>query len=44
LVREALKPTAAMKRIIATRTDWGATDATLLRRWQGKWHANRMLS
>ena len=37
MVRQNLKPTTAMKRIIETRTDWGATDATLLRRWQAKW-------
>jgi len=38
LVREAtLKPTTAMKRVMRARKDWGATDATLLRRWQGKW-------
>lgn len=32
-----LKPTTAMKRVIATRREWGASDDTLLRRWQGKW-------
>jgi len=38
LVRDAtLKPTTAMKCVMATRKDWGATDTTLLRRWQSKW-------
>ena len=38
MVREAsLRPSTAMKRVIASRKDWGATDATLLRRRQGKW-------
>lgn len=32
-----LKPTTAMKRVIAERSDWGTVDETLLRRWQGKW-------
>jgi hypothetical protein len=40
LVRDhSLKPTTAMKRIMLGRKDWGATDATLLRRWQVKWRA-----
>jgi hypothetical protein len=33
----SLTPTAAMKHIIRARTNWGATDATLIRRWQCKW-------
>jgi hypothetical protein len=33
----SLKPTTAMKRIMHDRTDWGASDETLLRRWQVKW-------
>jgi len=38
LVRDAsLKPTTAMKRVLRTRKEWGATDASLLRRWQVKW-------
>lgn len=39
LVRDAsLKtPTTAMKRIISRRKDWGASDETILRRWQEKW-------
>jgi hypothetical protein len=37
----SLTPTTAMKRIIRTRTDWGASDATLLRRWQAKWQTNK---
>lgn len=32
-----LKPTTAMKRVIATREDWGESEETLLRRWQVKW-------
>ncbi|EJN16284.1 hypothetical protein PMI42_00119 [Bradyrhizobium sp. YR681] len=32
-----LKPTTAMLRIIRSRTDWNATEPTLLRRLQGKW-------
>ena len=32
-----LKPTTAMKRVIAKRKEWQESDATLLRRWQGKW-------
>jgi hypothetical protein len=36
----SMKPTAAMKLLIKERNDWGATDATLLRRWQVKWKAN----
>lgn len=40
LVRDAsLKPSTAMKRVMLSRKDWGATDATLLRRWQVKWKA-----
>ena len=34
---QSLKPTTAMKHIIAGRIDWGASDETLLRRWQVKW-------
>jgi hypothetical protein len=41
VVREAMKPTTAMRHIMKSRPDWGATDATLLRRWQGKWRANQ---
>lgn len=37
VVDPKLKPTTAMKRVIATRRNWGATDDTLLRRWQDKW-------
>jgi len=38
LVREpALRPTTAMRHVISTRKDWGASDPTLLRRWQEKW-------
>lgn len=33
----ALKPTTAMKQIIAEHDDWLETPETLLRRWQGKW-------
>ncbi|MFZ3328304.1 MAG: hypothetical protein WA231_21535 [Methylocella sp.] len=29
-----------MKRIMRSRNDWGASDETLLRRWQVKWKAN----
>jgi hypothetical protein len=36
----SLKPTTAMKRIMRRRNDWGASDETLLRRWQVKWKAN----
>jgi hypothetical protein len=32
-----LKPTAAMRLVIKSRSDWGATPETLLRRLQGKW-------
>jgi hypothetical protein len=32
-----LKPTTAMKRVMQGGKDWGATDETLLRRWQDKW-------
>lgn len=32
-----LKPTTAMKRIVAERKDWGTSDSSLLRRWQDKW-------
>jgi hypothetical protein len=42
LVRDPLlKPTAAMKRVMRTREDWGATDATLIRRWQAKFKVSR---
>ena len=34
------KATTAMKRIMRSRNDWGASDETLLRRWQVKWKAN----
>jgi len=34
---QLLKPTTAMKRVMASRKDWGASDETLLRRWQVKW-------
>ncbi len=41
LVRNpSMKPTAAMKLLIKERKDWGATETTLLRRWQVKWKAN----
>ena len=33
----SLRPTTAMKRVKASRRNWGATDETLLRRWQIKW-------
>jgi hypothetical protein len=33
----SLTPTTAMKRVMRSRTNWGAIDATLLRRWQDKW-------
>jgi hypothetical protein len=33
----SLKPTTAMKRVVAGRKDWSASDETLLRRWQIKW-------
>jgi hypothetical protein len=36
----SLKPTTAMKRVMRSRNDWGASDETLLRRWQVKWKAN----
>src|SRR5439155_7502591 len=32
-----LTATAAMRRVINSRDDWGATPETLLRRLQGKW-------
>lgn len=32
-----LKPTTAMKRVIATRKAWDEGEETLLRRWQVKW-------
>ena len=35
----SLKATTAMKRIMRSRNDWGASDETLLRRWQVKWKA-----
>jgi hypothetical protein len=35
----SLRPTTAMKRVLATRKDWGVSDETLLRRWQVKWKA-----
>jgi hypothetical protein len=42
MVRESsLKATTAMKRVVRGRHDWGATDATLIRRWQGKWKSGR---
>jgi hypothetical protein len=33
----SLRPTTAMKRVIASRRDWRASDEALLRRWQVKW-------
>jgi hypothetical protein len=33
-----LKRTRAMRRIIRGRKDWGASEETLLRRWQVKWN------
>ena len=33
----SLKPTTAMKQVIASRKSWDASDETLLRRWQEKW-------
>ena len=36
----SLKPTTAMKRVMRSRNHWGASDETLLRRWQVKWKAN----
>jgi hypothetical protein len=36
----SLKPTTAMKRVMASRRDWHASDETLLRRWQVKWKRN----
>ena len=33
----SLRPTTAMKRVIARRENWGATHETLLRCWQEKW-------
>jgi hypothetical protein len=36
-----LKPTTAMRRVIASRNDWGTSDESLLRRWQVKWQADR---
>lgn len=43
LVREpSLTPTAAMKRIMRSCKDWdAASEAALLRRWQGKWNVGR---
>jgi hypothetical protein len=35
----SLKATTAMKRIMRSRNDWGASDETLLRRWHVKWKA-----
>lgn len=35
----SLRPTTAMKRVMRSRKDWGASDETLLRRWQVKWKA-----
>lgn len=32
-----LKPTTAMKRVLAVGHPWAETDETLLRRWQAKW-------
>jgi hypothetical protein len=41
IVREpSFKPTTAMKRVMQSRKDWGASDETLLRRWQVKWNAS----
>jgi len=41
IARDAsLKPTAAMKRVMRSRTDWQETEETLLRRWQVKWKAD----
>ena len=38
MVRDAsLKATTAMRRVMRSRRDWGASDDTLLRRWQVKW-------
>jgi hypothetical protein len=37
----SLKPTTAMKRVMRNPNYWGASDETLLRRWQVKWKANR---
>jgi hypothetical protein len=36
----SLKPTTAMKQILRTSSDWGATYETMLRRWQVKWKAD----
>jgi hypothetical protein len=47
LVRDSsLKPTTAMKRVMLSGKGWGATDATLLRRWQVKWkqHGETLLA
>jgi hypothetical protein len=42
LVRDSsLLPTRAMQRVLRSRNDWGATDVTLVRRWQGKWKRDR---
>jgi hypothetical protein len=38
MARDAsLRPTTTMKRVMLQKKDWGASDETLLRRWQGKW-------
>jgi hypothetical protein len=37
LSHQSLRPTTAMKRVIDSSDDWGATRETLLRRWQAKW-------
>jgi hypothetical protein len=37
----SLRATTAMKRVLRTRADWGATDATLIRRWQRKLQVQR---
>ncbi len=42
LVRDpALKASTAMKRVMSARKDWPESDATLLRRWQQKWHVQK---
>lgn len=38
-----LKPTTAMKRVLREHKNWRQTDPTLIRRWQVKWKANRVL-
>jgi hypothetical protein len=41
LVRDpTLKPTTAMKRVMASRS-WAETEPTLIRRWQSKWQRDR---